>query len=300
VQVISGSGGDDQTFFGPVKGFDPQKGWGFISCDLASQTYGKDVFLTGKQLPGGLAPEGTQVQFTVRMEEKGPAAQNVRILSMGKGLGMMGMNMGKGLGAPMAMQQWPVPPMWGKGAPAWGAFPSYGMPNPMMWGAPSPMMWGGGGAAFKDPDENSTYFGTMKTLNAEKGWGHIECTALKKLYGKDMFVMKSSLEGVDVSVGQEVEFSVAQGSRGPHAVNIRPFAGQASPDQTFTGIIKSYNSGKGWGFIESEGARQLYKQDVFVHAKECDETAELTSGANVQFTVDIRTGRPAAKNVVIL
>jgi len=303
VRVISGSGSEDQTFFGTVKGFDPHKGWGFISCDLAMQTYGKDVFVTGKQIPGGMAPEGTQVQFTVRMEEKGPVAQTVRILNQGKGFSMMGKGMGKfqgkGMGSPQyALQQWAAPQMWGKGGPAvWGGMPSFGMAGyGPMWG-PSPMMWGG--PAQKDPDENSTFFGAMKTINVEKGWGHIDCDSLKKLYGKDMFVMKSNLEGAQVAVGQEVQFNVAQGPKGPHAVNIRPFAGLGDAPQTFSGIVKSFNEGKGWGFIENETARQIYQQDVFVHMKEMQGVTP-GPGTQVQFGVDISSGRPSAKNVLVV
>merc|ERR1719487_2004086 len=156
-------------------------------------------------------------------------------------------------GSPMAMQQYFEPQMWAKGGVPWGmaayggpAFASMGWPGAMMWNIPQQ----------KDPDENSTFFGTMKTINAEKGWGHIECEALKKLYGKDMFVMKSNLEGNQVTVGQEVQFNVAQGPKGPHAVNIRPFSGQLAAGQTFAGTVKSFNEGKGWGFIESDTARQ--------------------------------------------
>lgn len=312
VQVLSGSGGEDQTFFGTLKGFYPQKGWGFISCDLATQIYGKDVFVTGRQIPGGMASEGTQVQFTVRMEEKGPVAQSVRILGGGKGMNMgkgmgggMGMNMGmgarvpgKGMGGPqgMAMQQWAMPQMFGKGVPQWGGMPQYG--GPQMFG-PGAMFWAAGGKGQKDPDENSIFFGTMKTINTEKGWGHIECESLKKLYGKDMFVMKSNMEGLQVVMGQDVQFNVAQGPKGPHAINIRPFAAQVSVEQTFVGIVKSFNEGKGWGFIESESARQLFQQDVFLHTKELHGVS-AAAGTQVQFSVDISTGRPAAKNVVIV
>lgn len=313
VQVVSGSGGNDQTFFGTLKGFDPHKGWGFISCDLAMQTYGKDVFLTAKQIPGGFAPEGAQVQFTVRMEEKGPVAQTVRILGLGKVMsnstGMMGKAMGKAMGKGMmsnalAMQQWGEgqqwdgPQMWGKGGP-WDAMAPYygGMPAyPPMWELSN--MMSGLGIGHKDPDETSIFFGVMKTINSEKGWGHIECESLKKIYGKDMFVMRSNLEGIQVTLGQEVQFNVAQGPKGPHAVNIRPFSGQMGAEQTFTGIVKSFNEGKGWGFIESGTARQLYQQDVFLHMKEMNGVSPA-AGTQVQFSVDISTGRPAAKSVVI-
>lgn len=292
VEVTSGSGDENQNFFGTIKGFDPGKGWGFIACDLATQTYGKDVFVTAKQVPGGLIP-GTQVQFTVRVEEKGPVAQNIKVLNQGKGdAGMMG----KGYGGmpPWAMQQWMVPPMWGKGASSWGGA-GYGMQGPSaMWGG-MPMFTN----MPKDPDATQVFFGTMKTINAEKGWGHIECEALKKIYGKDVFVMRSNLENVQVAVGQEVHFNCAQGPKGPHAINLSPFAGQPVSGQTHSGTVKSFNETKGWGFIDSETARQVYKQDVFLHMKEL-EGERPKVGDQVQFAVDIAGGRPAAKSVILL
>mmetsp|Transcript_49515 Transcript_49515/g.78382 ORF Transcript_49515/g.78382 Transcript_49515/m.78382 type:complete len:393 (+) Transcript_49515:157-1335(+) len=300
VEVTSGSGDENQNFFGTIKGFDPAKGWGFITCDLATQTFGKDVFVTSKQVPGGLIP-GTQVQFTVRIEDKGPVAQSIKVLNQGKGGAGVPMMMGKGMmgkgygGMPQwAMQQFMGPPMWGKGAPPWGG-QNYGMQNPaMMWGG-MPMFT----SIPKDPDPSQVFFGTMKTINAEKGWGHIECEALKKLYGKDVFVMKSNLENIELAVGQDVHFNVAQGPKGPHAVNLSPFVGQPVSGQTYSGTIKSFNETKGWGFVDSETARQVYKQDVFLHMKELSGGIPRV-GDQVQFAVDIAGGRPAAKSVVLI
>lgn len=327
VRVLSpGSGEAEQTFFGTIKGFDPQKGWGFIACELAHESYGKDVFVTSKQIPGGAVPEGTQVQFLVRMEDKGPVAQDVKIIGMPTGVAPGGAKggawgaMGKGLLPPAmawGLQQPPwaalPPPPWGKGSPPWAAsIPQYGAPygGPPWGGAP---MWGAGfqqwgSSAKKDPGEEELFFGTLKGVNAEKGWGHIDCEALKKIYGKDMFIMRSSLEalagaqqGAPAQVGLVVQFNVAQGPKGPHAVNVAPFTGQHAAGQTFTGAIKSFSETKGWGFIESGLARQLYGQDVFLHKKELNGSMTTISvGDEVQFSVDITSGRPAAKSVAVI
>lgn len=305
VHVISGSGEPDQNFFGTIKGFDPHRGWGFIDSDLAKQIYGKDVFVAGKQIVGVLAPEGRQVQFTVRMEEKGPAANSVRFLDMGKGYaGGKGMSMGMGKGYGMdqwAIQQWGGLPLWGgkDGGIAWGGMPPHALQHLMpMWGVGAPpVQWGRPGQ--KEPREDQVFFGTIKFINAEKGWGHIECVALKKQYGKDMFVMKSNLEGVQVAVDQEVQFNVAQGPKGPHAVNLRPFVGSRASDQTFSGTVKTFNDTKGWGFIESEAAKNSFEQDIFLHKKELNGVT-VAVGDQVQFSVDISGGRPVATDIALI
>jgi hypothetical protein len=48
-------------------------------------TFKQDTFLTAKAIPDGLAPDGTEVQFNVKMEDKGPTAINVKLLGGGKG-----------------------------------------------------------------------------------------------------------------------------------------------------------------------------------------------------------------------
>merc|ERR1712061_6420 len=186
----------------------------------------------------------------------------------------------------MAMQQWTGGwPQWG-GMQNWG--PMHAWTGAQQWGA-----WGN--APQKTPSENEIFFGTLKQINAEKGWGHITCEAMQKMYGKDMFVMKSSLENVAVQPGQQVAFTVTQGPKGPHATNIHVFTGQVK-ERIFTGNVKSYNESKGWGFIESPTAKQIFQTDIFLHKRELNGKA-LAAGDQIQFTVDISTGRAAAKNV---
>merc|ERR1712080_144407 len=168
-----------------------------------------------------------------------------------------------------------------------------GPPPPPMYGAPPPE------ASPRPPDERHIFFGSLKAVSTEKGWGHIDCQPLKKLYGKDMFVMKSSLEGQDIAVGQQVRFSVTQGPKGPHAVNITPVSDGQSSTETFTGTVKNFNEQKGWGFIESEKSKEIYGQDIFLHKKELSDIS-LKVGEEVHFSVDISGGRPVAKNILLI
>lgn len=286
-----------QTFLGEVKSYNPQKGFGFIASTASEQVYGKDIFVLKSDLNNPMAGQGTQVQFKVKQGDRGPVACEVQVLNAGGGPGM---GMGMGMGGPPQQQQW-------GGFGAWGAPPQ----QQQQWGPPQ--QWGGwstggpvvggygampgaGAMGGKIVSETENFYGELKNVNAEKGWGHISCEAMNKIYGKDLFVMRSNLEGVSIDQGQGVVFSVAQGPKGPHATNLRPF--NPPPAETvFSGAVKSFNDTKGWGFIESSMSKDVYFTDIFVHKKDLDGNT-LTAGDQVQYCVSIQGGRAVAKNVI--
>jgi len=60
--------------------------------------------------------------------------------------------------------------------------------------------------------------GTVKWFNAEKGYGFIEVEG-----GDDVFVHYSAIQGEGFKTldeGQQVEFDIVSGSRGPQAENV--------------------------------------------------------------------------------
>jgi len=61
--------------------------------------------------------------------------------------------------------------------------------------------------------------GTVKWFNGDKGFGFIE-----RADGDDVFVHFSEIEGTgfkNLAEGQQVEFEVAQGPKGPQATRVR-------------------------------------------------------------------------------
>jgi CspA family cold shock protein len=62
--------------------------------------------------------------------------------------------------------------------------------------------------------------GTVKWFNDEKGFGFIEQSE-----GPDVFVHFRAIEGTGrrtLTDGQQVEFEVVQGQKGPQAENVKP------------------------------------------------------------------------------
>jgi len=148
------------------------------------------------------------------------------------------------------------------------------------------------------------FLGVFKSFNEEKGWGHITSEATYKLFGKDVFVIRSALRGV-VAPGHQVQFCVSMGAKGPQAREVRSLEGggsdispQMMAGKVFTGQLKLFNEEKGWGFITCEETRNLFCKDVFVHKREFGNTSP-TNGEEFQFTVETgNDGRPEARNVI--
>lgn len=57
--------------------------------------------------------------------------------------------------------------------------------------------------------------GKVKWFDREKGFGFIE-----QENGADLFVHHSEVKGGDLAEGQEVEYEVGEGRKGPCAVNV--------------------------------------------------------------------------------
>eukprot|EP00928_Gymnodinium_smaydae_P059437 TRINITY_DN4276_c0_g1_i1.p2 TRINITY_DN4276_c0_g1~~TRINITY_DN4276_c0_g1_i1.p2 ORF type:complete len:272 (-),score=101.22 TRINITY_DN4276_c0_g1_i1:35-850(-) len=120
--------------------------------------------------------------------------------------------------------------------------------------------------------------GTVKSFNAEKGYGFITAEA----DGKDYFVHLRDCGESPVQRGDTVLFDVEQSPVKADAMVAKnvtggtggawvagKWIGQDSSGQlgkigsgAYRGVVKSFSS-KGWGFAEYEG------QDVFIHIRDC-------------------------------
>jgi len=172
--TFAGSAG--RLFYGSIKTFNVEKGWGMIACQESQAMYGKDMFVLKTSLEGGHANPGDEVQFTIGFGQKGPQAENVQ--------------------------------------PAGAAQAAAGMQQARSSQRSSPPTRTLAGT------DGQVYSGVIKSYSAEKGWGFIACGETSQLYGKDMFLQRSALEGHAPNQGEEVSFSVKNGLKGPEATNV--------------------------------------------------------------------------------
>jgi len=255
--------GQGPTYTGVIKSFNPTSGWGHITCEQTEQMYGKDIFFMKSAVPGGTIQKGTPVTFEVTQGNKGPEARNVMPFA--------------------AAQQQQV---------------QHGMYGGVAAGPPPRMHHQAAQQPQGNVNAGAVYFGTIKSFREDKGWGHISCPQTQALYGKDMFVMRSALNGAIVKEGDSVQFTVNQGVKGPEAANVRAM-GAVDADQIYYGTIKMYIAEKGYGFIQCADTHSLFQKDIFLHKKELAGNAP-TKGETVQFQVTISPeGRPEAIGVVL-
>lgn len=296
----SGAGaGAAGSFTGTVKSFSTEKGWGLIDCAATSQMYGKDVFFGRAVVPGGFIGPGAQVRFTIKLEEKGPAAASLEILVPGAAPAHNGGGF-KGAG-PINMMAMP-PQMMGYQQPSnWmmhGMMP--GMMPGMMGPMGHPLGLSGKGVGSRTPNPGQTFFGVLKTFAEDKGYGHISCDAAQRCFGKDVFLMRHALEGQTAEVGTLLSFKVQMSQKGPQAfaVAVLPpgsFGINGADGSQFTGVLKTFNDGKGWGFISSEEIQHIFGKDVFLNKRDI-EAENPPPGTQVSFIIELdEGGQPVAK-----
>merc|ERR1712185_661709 len=79
VQAVGAVATALRRFAGTVKNWNPEKGWGFITCQETMNIYGKDIFLHKKELSGQVPNAGAPVQFSVGVDNGKPIATSVAL-----------------------------------------------------------------------------------------------------------------------------------------------------------------------------------------------------------------------------
>lgn len=264
----------EPTFVGTIKSYNEEKGWGFVTNPVVVQLYGKDVLFRRSGIVAGPTYSGQQVVFAVVQGEKGPLAEGLQ----------------------------PFVPVGANFGPPWGG-PSGGY---MQMGGGGPGRVGSGGLpAGKPPGKNERYFGVVKTYNEERGWGHIESAGSFQHYGKDVFLLRSAVDGQKVGPGSLVAFKVTMGNKGPQATEVAVlppgcFGTAEEPGAQHWGTVKSFNEEKGWGFAASDEIQQIFGKDIFFHKRELVSGCPVpTVGDTIQFVVvQGPTGQLEGKRVV--
>jgi len=207
---------------GWVKAYNEEKGFGFITCPELHVAFGNDVFLHVSQVPPGLFV-GMPVNFAVVLDDKGRLVAH-DLQPGGKGKGKDG---GKG---------------W-KGGMMKGGKGDWGKGD---WGKGD---WGKGkgkGKKGKSKDGESIgdeFVGTIKSFNAEKGFGFIECTDLKAVYGNDVFLMSAQMG--EFAVGSMVQFSAYLNQHGkPQAKDLKDLG--SVPKKARTEDATGMEAANGW------------------------------------------------------
>lgn len=292
--AYGGKGGACTTardFVGTIKSFNEERGWGHIACDATFEMYGKDMFLLRSELNGQNVRADDKVSFSVKMGLKGPEAHEVRVWRSAHSAAMprqqFSPNFGQSFGQSFGQH--------------FG--PPFGQPFGQQFGQPFghnfgqrpgqnfiPMAIQGGAS-----QASQTFVGVIKSFNEEKGWGHISCQQTHNMYGKDMFLLRSELNGQVAKPDEQVSFKVRMGQKGPEAYNVM-MIGNAS-EQEFVGEVKIWNQEKGWGFITCKDTESIYQKDIFMHKKDLDGYVP-TPGEPVGFMVSISdAGRPEATSL---
>jgi len=227
----------------------------------------KTFFFLKSAVPGGYIAKGTEVEFRVTQGQKGPEAVGLRPLTVvappAANIALQAM-FNQHSFSPQLNQQYGQNQQW-QGEPAGGT---------------------------------NIFYGTLKSFNLEKGWGHIDCVETRDVFQKDMFVLKSALaQCPNVVVGDTVAFEVVMGTKGPEAANVKSAGGGgAGAESGHYGTIKSFNE-KGYGFIDCADTRATFGKDIFIH-KNVLEGYTPQVGEPVTFSVQISsTGRPEATSV---
>jgi cold shock CspA family protein len=144
--------------------------------------------------------------------------------------------------------------------------------------------------------------GLVKGYNMAGGFGFIRCTKTWEIFGCDVFLHKFEAEAAGATAsGACVTFGLRLGKEGkPQAVAVAmvaPAGAQknAPNGRVYSGMIKSFNQEKGFGFISCEALQDAFGRDAFLHV---NQKGDFFTGDRVNFQIDIDAkGFPKARDL---
>jgi len=149
-------------------------------------------------------------------------------------------------------------------------------------------------------EDGPEYLGQIVDYNEEKGWGFIECKETQLIFGKDIFLLRSSLMGNTVVTGDKVKFRVEKGEKGPKATScdiVEKIADLAASMPTYYGKVKNFDANRGMAFIECDETKSIYDKDILVLKTQLGDNPD---GQVVSFNVVIDSRGIKAANVKVL
>mmetsp|Transcript_56553 Transcript_56553/g.143065 ORF Transcript_56553/g.143065 Transcript_56553/m.143065 type:complete len:381 (-) Transcript_56553:245-1387(-) len=317
-----------RRYSGTITNFNREKGFGFIQSEEVTADFGKDSFVSDREI--GHFNVGDTVLFTVVVNrDNKPQA---RLLQGATG------DLAAVTQPPQQSQAaWVAPPPVAV-VPPRHVPPVYEPPAkvarvevpPMP--PPAVMPAGVCGASNQAVQDGTRYVGTITSFMPEKHFGFIASQAVTAHFGRDTFL--SDLEIGSFKVGDTVSFTLLVKNGKPQARNLQSSfeevlppnmvvaagvgAGlrgslltpsqpamalqtssfeQAGEDPTrYVGVITTFMAERRYGFIQCEEVSKLYGKDTFLSDLEIGQNSV---GSSVSFRVVLnRSGQPQARDVL--
>ncbi|CAD7976440.1 unnamed protein product [Amoebophrya sp. A25] len=224
-------------YVGVIKSFDPGKAFGFIRCEELQDVHPGDVFLQGAAYPDAFArdfPVGSAVEFClwINLNNKPQALRlrppsekqrffgSIKSFSEAKQYGFIESSEAarKYGGSDVYLAGTQFPGFAVGDRVSFEVLPRKGKATAenlaLLTDAGE-----GNFAEGKDGDDRKRHYGSIKSCNATKGFGFIDCEPLKKKFNMDTFVNAQQLVGMQV--GDRVSFVVSFKDLQPQATQVR-------------------------------------------------------------------------------
>lgn len=306
--------GKGMDFVGCIMSFNQNSGFGFISCSETHSLYGRDVFLPKAEL--GEFWMGDTVLFQVELDAKGgmPKAKHLR---------------------PMPGQQRP-PPKGGAGAQEFGGKGGAGPGGPPGGcggkGGPSAdeimlqqmlleqqqekeqlmslqmqvtQVVVQAAMAKQQAAEQEAMMAQQLALMQSPDAAQEQQQLMQQQMMQQMqqqMLMAQSMVTAPTAMGQmgQMGMGAHQHAMGQMGMGAAPQMVAPPPDfdmeKRYVGVIKSFNTAKGVGFVDCPEIMEKFGCDVFLHASQILNDEEV--GDVISFTVQLgRLGQPRAKDI---